>query len=230
MIETTRALWRETLNNHPRGLLVTLGSVIGIALALRVQAVDWLQGWTMAALMLIGLRYGVYLLCRPSLADGAAPANEVLMIRLHHVGVISSGLVWAMLAWWGVPWYQNVERFTILVVLSALAGGSTATLAPLRISGKIYIALLLLPACFQLLLIGDDANITLAVLGAMFCGVMMSTHASNHGLLLHAIELSQDKENLILQLSSANSALEGRYTTAPGRCARWPGATCSPAC
>jgi hypothetical protein len=97
----------------------------------------------------------LYLLCRADLR--ARMRRSRARFALACGRRVVTGLQWAALAWWGVP-LPGRGPFTILIVLAALAGGATATLAPSRLVGKLFILLVLLPACWQLGHLGDTAQ------------------------------------------------------------------------
>jgi hypothetical protein len=161
----------------------------------------WLVGMVGIAL----IRGLLYLLCRADLQREDGRSHWPVWSRWHDAGVILAGLQWAALAWWGVPYYQGVDRFTILIVLAALAGGATANLAPSRLVGKLFILLVLLPACWQLGHLGDTANLVFAVLGAIFAWVMVSGHESTYQVLRQIVALDLEKEALVVALSARSS-------------------------
>jgi diguanylate cyclase len=217
------ALWRETLHNHPQGLLVNTAAVLGTAGVLHAAPLGWLLAWVGASLGLSWLRVLLYLRCRRELQQAPARQPPASLLAAHHLGVTAAGLLWAALAWWGIAHLAGAQQFTVLVILSALAGGATGTLAPMRLTGKLYVLLLLLPACAQLGLHGGIEHLSLAVLGAIFAAVMLTSHEANHKLLVHAIALALDKAGLIEQLSAqteqvvrANAELEERVAHRTG--------------
>ena len=105
-------------------------------------------------------------------------------------------------------------RFVIIVVLSALAGGATGVLSPLKLTGRIYISLILLPASVALLLGPDRA---LGLLGVAFWLVMLAGHRNNHALLVDSVQLRDQNRDLVEalarrshDLNSLNQDLEAR--------------------
>lgn len=210
-------LWRETLHHHLRGLLVNLVAIISAALILQTDAPPWFNNWAIASLVLTAVRFVFYLHCKQvqrRQPDTAPPHGQV---RLHHLGVLLAGAGWGVLGWWGMPFFVGAQQFAILVILSALAGGATGTLAPMRVTGKLYVLLLIVPACVQILAHGGEASLMLPMLGGMFAWVMISSHHHNHQLLVRSIALARDKETLVQALSAkteqvlkTNSHLEDR--------------------
>ena len=211
------ALWRETLQNHPQGLLVNTAAILGTTYILSPAPLAWLLPWVGASLGLSWLRLLLYLRCRRALGSLTPAQPQTRLQTVHHLGVAAAGGLWAALAWWSIAQLGGTQQFTVLVILSALAGGATGTLAPMRLTGKLYGLLLLLPACGQLWRHGGAEHVSLAVLGVIFAAVMLVSHEANHKLLVHAIDLAQDKAGLIEQLSAqaeqvvrANTELEDR--------------------
>ncbi len=213
----THTLWQETLNNHPRGLIVTTLAIVGAGLVLDPYLGPWFRTWLIASLALTGLRFALYLASRSSTLAPPDDHHQRALALAHRVGVLASGLSWAILAWNATPLLEGSHQLALLIILSAMAAGATGTLAPLRIMGKVYVLLLILPACYQLGLIGSTDSLTLAGLGLIFTWAMCGAHESNHELLQHAIQLANDKEYLIGELSrhaeqvlKINAELEAR--------------------
>lgn len=211
-------IWRETLRNHPRGLVVNTAAVAGATVILgQADSPPLIWAWAVLSLLYSLYRWGLYRACGQTLALDSASPRRRLMERLHRASVLGAGVLWALLAWWGIPYFAGTQQFAILVILSALAGGATGTLAPMRLVGKAYVLLMIVPACVQLLRQGGADYVSLAVLGVIFAWVMVSSHDNNHMLLLRAIELANENTGLVRDLSSkthevlqANAALEQR--------------------
>lgn len=217
MAEHEKRLWRQTLVHHPRGLVVTTAAAVGVGVSLGRNATEAVWLWLVGMVGVALVRGLLYLLCRADLRREDGRSHWRVWARWHDAGVILAGLQWAALAWWGVPYYQGVDRFTILIVLAALAGGATANLAPSRLVGKLFILLVLLPACWQLGHLGDTPNLVFAVLGAIFAWVMVSGHESTYRVLRQIVALDLEKEALVVALSArsdealqANAELERR--------------------
>jgi len=217
MLACSTELWRETLHHHLKGLLVNLVAIVAAALILQTNAPPWFKTWAMASLALTTVRFVFYLHCKQvqRRQPGTPPPRG--QVRLHHLAVLLAGASWGALGWWGMPFFVGAQQFAILVILSALAGGATGTLAPMRVTGKLYVLLLIVPACVQILAHGGAASLMLTVLGGMFAWVMVSSHHHNHLLLVRSIALARDKEALVQALSAkteqvlkTNSHLEER--------------------
>ncbi|MBV8680237.1 MAG: EAL domain-containing protein [Aquitalea sp.] len=133
------------------------------------------------------------------------------------LGLLLAGTLWAGLGWWGIAHYQGTQQFAIIVILSSLAGGATGTLSALRIVGKAYILLLLLPACVRLYQTGIPFFVTLSLLGVVFTGVMLFSHQNNYKLVRRSVRLMLSNKELVDEVSTLadelkheNNALEAR--------------------
>ena len=91
------------------------------------------------------------------------------------------------------------SQFVILIILSALSGGAIGVLAPMRITGRVYVTLMLAPACVQLLS-GGGAQPVLGVLGLVFWIVMLVGHHNNHSLTVRSINLGRENLSLVRRL------------------------------
>lgn len=217
MLSCSIELWRETLHHHLKGVMVNVVAISSAILILRTNAPAWFAVWVTASLTLTAMRALLYVDCRRALrrAPQAAPAR--IRVVAHTLMIALSGGLWGALGWWGMPAFSGAQQFAILVMLSSLAGGATGTLAPLRVTGKLYVLLLTVPACARILALGSDTHLLLSVMGGVFAWVMISSHQTNHALLTRSITLARDKEALIDALSAKteqvlkiNSELEGR--------------------
>ncbi|MFC0168104.1 putative bifunctional diguanylate cyclase/phosphodiesterase [Pseudoduganella danionis] len=197
-------LWRENLNNHTQGIVVNAAAVIGLSCIIDNHALPWLHGWIAGALLLCLLRYALERYSLRDLLRHPQRPPPGWQRGLLAAGLIGSALMWSLNAAYGLPHYSANEKFSVMIIISALAGGATGTLASMRIIGKLYIASLLLPTCLAMWLSGDDKLAILAVLGIIFAFIMFNSHANNFKLLSNTLSLSSDKEALIRQLSEKN--------------------------
>ena len=207
MNDANKRLWLTALAHHPRGLLVTAAAIIGIAYSLRQQTAHMLWFWVVGALGFTAIRYGIYLVCKADSRPGKTHSRWRHWQQIHEALLLLAGIQWAMLGWWGIPQFSGANQFIIIIVLAALAGGATATLAPLRVSGKIYILLVLIPACIRLSQQPDDNFIVLATLGSIFAWVMISGHESNFALLKEIVNLDLEKQALVDKMTAISSEL-----------------------
>ena len=197
-------LWHEQLRNHLQGILINAIAVIGLAVVLRNARVPWIASWATVALALCALRVLLHLACQRYVArhpDAAPPTAQRVLLA---AGLLTSATLWALVAGLGLPVFSVSEQFTVLIILSALAGGSTGTLASMPIAGKVYVAIVLVPCCTRLLLLDDEKLNVLGWIGLLFTLVMFNGHNNNYRVLRTTLALTGDKEELIRQLSEKN--------------------------
>ncbi|CAN5625151.1 hypothetical protein BH10PSE5_BH10PSE5_14390 [soil metagenome] len=186
-------------------MVVQLAATITMPILGRAEARGWYLAWLAVVLVVFVGRIVVErtlrrLLKAPSAAERLGPWAVA-----HSTGLILSSGLWALLAWTQLPAETVQTQFFIIIVVSALAAGATGILAPLKITGRVYVTLMLVPACLRLMLDGDAA---LGVLGLVFWGVMITSHRNNHALLLRSIALGRENIGLIDQLRVRNDEIE----------------------
>lgn len=201
-------LLRHALMNHRAGLLINGLAALGVAVivssSLPRAAWIWLGG--MLALNVLRLVADTRL--SPWLEGGAAvpEAQASFAFSVFTGGFVLAALLWAALAVLGLPHMQADGQFTVVVTISALAGGATGVLAPMRRIGRAYILILLLSGSLGLLRV-DPPHWVLAALGCVFAGVMWVGHRNNHALLLRSLELQHENDRLVERLSESNDAI-----------------------
>lgn len=200
-------IWQETLNNHPKGLVVNAAAVVGIGFILRDTAATWFSMWFGISIAYSIIRGGLYFTYRESMRACTNEQALRLPSMLHNLSVLGSAVLWASLAWFGIPEFSPAYQFAVIIVISSLASGSTASLASLKSVGKIYILLMLIPACLRLLMVGDTTLSTLGILGFIFSWVMLGSHENNFQLLIHSFALAREKEQLFKQVSEQNQQI-----------------------
>ncbi len=127
--------------------------------------------------------------------------------QAHAAGLILSAGLWAGLAWTMLPVEGHESQFVILIILSALSGGAVGVLAPMKLTGRIYVSLMLAPACAQLLMLGGHQAV-LGLLGLVFWGVMLVGHHNNHSLTVRSINLGRENLALIRRLKEHADEVE----------------------
>jgi predicted signal transduction protein with EAL and GGDEF domain len=100
------------------------------------------------------------------------------------------------------------------VILASLAGGATGTLSSLKVAGKAYILLLLMPACVRLFQTGIPSYIALACWGD-FCRVMMFSQ-NNYKLVRRSVGLSLSNKDLLDEVSLLAEAERKRHAGSAG--------------
>jgi len=210
----TLALVRQASRNSVATMGVQAAAAIGVTLATlpSERPVYWM--WLTITLAVLAARIVVDRLLASALRGGALARHLNQIVVAFSAGLLISAALWALLAWVRFPIDSQRTRFVIIVVLSALAGGATGVLSPLKLTGRIYISLILLPASVALLLGPDRA---LGLLGVAFWLVMLAGHRNNHALLVDSVQLRDQNRDLVEalarrshDLNSLNQDLEAR--------------------
>jgi diguanylate cyclase (GGDEF)-like protein len=201
-------LLKHYTGNVPARLYDNFPASIGLAVEMANDRSPWLGAWVAAVLLLSALRLIGNTVARPWQQRARARPREVRRARrLQEGGLLLAGAMWGVLAWFGLP-AQDVEgQYTMTIVLSAMAGGATGVLAPLRWVGALYIVEVLLPACVQLVLL-PNPHYMLGSLGVVFLGVMLVGHRNNHRLLLRSLELQERNLDLVTHLQVKNAEVQ----------------------
>ncbi|MES2342949.1 MAG: ATP-binding protein [Pseudomonadota bacterium] len=188
-------------------MVVQVAAAISMPFVGREDARDWYLAWLVVTLSVAVTRVAVDQVLKGLLSH--RPGLDAARLRpwaiAHSVGLLSSAGLWALLAWTQLPAETAQTRFVILIVVSALAAGATGVLAPLKLTGRAYVTLMLVPACGRLMLEGQSV---LAALGLVFWGVMIAGHRNNHGLLVRSIALGRENLGLVDQLRARNDEIE----------------------
>lgn len=200
-------LWHEKCRNHAQGIVVNGAAIIAFAVIMRNAQVAWLTAWSAAALLVCVLRFALHWQCRRLLAQQPDAEPTAASQFLLTLGLLASSALWALAGWLGIPMFSQSETFTILIIVSAMAGGATGTLASMPVIGKLYIGILLLPNCLRLLMLADEKMNVLGVLGVVFAFVMFNSQNNNFKVLRSTLTLTRDKESLIRQLSEKNAQI-----------------------
>jgi diguanylate cyclase (GGDEF)-like protein len=202
------ALLKHYAGNVPASLFVNLAASIGLALEVHGDRAPWIATWLVIAVVLSLMRLALHLAVRPWEGD-RNPGPRALR-RTHMLlasPLLAGGAMWSVMGWLGLATQELEGQFTIIIVLSAMAGGATGMLAPLRWAGLAYIAMVLLPACIKLMLL-PTPHYALGGLGMTFLVVMLIGHRSNHRLILQSLELQEHNVDLVSHLQSKNAEVQ----------------------
>lgn len=210
------ALLGQASRNSMATMGVQAAAAIGVTLASLPGERAFYWAWLAVTLTVLAARIVADRLLAAAIA-GRALANRLdLLAAMFSSGLIISAALWAFLACMRIPVDSQSTRYVIIVVLSALAGGATGVLSPLKLTGRIYIGLILLPASLTLIA-GPLSETVLGVLGVVFCLVMLAGHRNNHALLVDSIQLRDQNRDLVEalarrshDLNSLNQDLEAR--------------------
>lgn len=151
-------LLRAAQKNAVATMVVQVAAAVSMPFVGREDARDWYLAWLAVTLSVAVTRVAVDQVLKGLLGDG--PHLDAARLRpwaiAHSAGLLTSAGLWALLAWTQLPPETAETRFVILIIVSALAAGATGVLAPLKLTGRAYVTLMLVPACGRLLLEGQS--------------------------------------------------------------------------
>lgn len=207
------ALVEQASRNAMATMAVQAAAAIGVTAATLPSERPFYWIWLAVTLAVLGARIVTSRLLAAALRDQASAARLNAIVTAFSIGLLVSAALWALLACLRFPVDSQRTRYVIIVVLSALAGGATGVLSPLKLTGRVYISLILLPASLVLM----RSDLILGVLGVVFWLVMLTGHRNNHALLLDSIRLRDENRDLVEalarrshDLNSLNQELEAR--------------------
>ena len=210
------ALLGHASRNSKATMAVQAAAAIGVTLAAAPTEAGFYHIWLAATLAVLAMRLLVDRLLISALRGGVLADRLDVISAMFSAGLLVSAGLWAFLACARFPIDSERTRYVTIVVLSALAGGATGVLSPMKITGRLYICLVLLPASLTMAF-ASRSETPLGVLGAMFCLVMLAGHRNNHRLLVDAIRLRDENQELMealarrsADLNVLNRALEER--------------------
>ncbi len=191
-------------------IAVNAAAVAGFHVIAHATGPAWLPAWTAAGLGVALLRLlGHAWMVQAIRRRGDAVGDSTRWLWVYGLGLAASSLLWAFLCLFAYDGLAPEDRGALLLVVSALAGGATGVLAPLRRMGPLYIASLLLAGSSALLL-ATPSEPVMAALGIAFMVVMLLAHARNHRSLVDGLRLSLENLQLVGELSRQNQLLEER--------------------
>ena len=197
--------------NQPSTLLVNTAATLGASLVLSKDNLFWIWSFFAIAILLAGFRLWIwhqFQLAHRATATFDAPAIKHWRL-LYAAGIYFAASVWLAIIIGGVVnTISHAAFFTLIAIVSGLAGGATAVIAPLKKEGRIYIFLLLVPTSITLLFTSPP-NFVLSALGIIFYFVMLFSHSNNHNILRKSLVLSDENTTLINSLKDVNANLEG---------------------
>lgn len=193
-------------------LLVNLCASAGAAWTLWRHDCGWWDGWLGASLLVTLLRALLWYAFTRSLSGPAlAPETRQRLEAANVLGLTLTASLWGGLLWLVGARMDVTLEYTLSIIISALAGGATGIVAPLKYTGRVYITLLLLPSALALMLCAHD--FLLGPLAALFWVVMLYTHYSNHRVLVRGLTLQFRNKQLIEDLQQLNHTLESRVVS-----------------
>ncbi|WP_349322589.1 EAL domain-containing protein [Asticcacaulis sp. MM231] len=170
-------------------------------------------GWLVLMLVLTAIRLFDWWKYRSALTSGAvgAPAQIAYWQQNYGVWLCASAVLWAVLACAvidGEAQHEGcVAKYTLIIIVSALAGGATGVTAALKYEGRCYISILLLSGSLALAIF-SPVDIAIAALGLVFWVVMLVSHNNNNAILRQSLNLQHENIKLIADLKDLNGTLE----------------------
>jgi diguanylate cyclase len=196
--------------NLPAMVAVNIAATLGVVFLLHTEGVVGIQLWFGLVLLLSLLRLFSWVLYKQcgSSANGSHKYIPT-WIWLYTLGLHSAAVVWVWLLYMVFQSASLEVKFTVIVIISSLAGGATGITAPLKYAGRIYITILLLLTSIIIYLTSSEYWV-LSVLGIVFFGAMIVSHRNNHRVLLKSLTLQLENKQLIHNLQNLNVDLEQR--------------------
>ncbi len=206
--EVERRLLALAFRNLPPMLGVTAITACGAALVLSHNGHGWAWWWLVGMMVTTALRvlgWRKYLRAR---ADSRVhEAVEVRAWRRHYgLGLMISALTWTLPTFIAIS-TPSPAQYVLAIIMSALAGGGTGIAAAMREEGRLYIAIMLVPGSFFLMLTSPDFLI-LGILGLIFAAAMLVVHGNNHAIVRQSVTLQIENDVLVRNLRMLNAGLE----------------------
>jgi diguanylate cyclase (GGDEF)-like protein len=189
-------------------IAVNAAAVAGFYILVSQSAPKWMPLWTLLALLIAALRLVAHVwIARASRGVGSYALARWRLV--YAAGLMGSALCWVVLSVAAFAGFAPRDQMALLLILSALAGGASGVLAPLRGVGALYITLLLSGGVIALMLVTPSQPV-MAALGVAFLVVMLFAHARNHRILVDSLRLAGENADLINRLAAQNHRLESR--------------------
>ncbi|WP_327082859.1 putative bifunctional diguanylate cyclase/phosphodiesterase [Paraglaciecola hydrolytica] len=132
---------------------------------------------------------------------GGTPNGELGLWRFS-IGCILTALCWCFYCCYFFDTMDIIEYSTTVVVVSAMAGGSTAVLAGSRHLPVSYSIILILPIAILGLLSPEHSRNLLGFLGLFFCAVMVMSGMRSSRFTQEAIKLKNINSQLLDELNN----------------------------
>ncbi len=196
--------------NLPAMLGVNIAATLGVAFLLYADGVSYLPVWLALVFVLSGLRLLCWFFFQRYCANESREQAKVGgWVLLYTLGLHSAALIWVAMVFITFQLATSEAKFTVIVIISALAGGATGITAPLKYAGRIYITILLLFTSVIIYWVASE-HWVFSVLGLVFWVAMIISHRNNHYVLLKSLTLQMENKQLINNLQHLNAELELR--------------------
>jgi len=142
------------------------------------------------------------------LSTESDPGSQIAIgaTRRYLYGVAVACMTWGGLLHMALHSGNSELMYFTIIVVSAMASGATGVIAPMLKCGRFYISSLLMITIAELLLMPQPETV-LAILVAVFWGIMLGAHARNHHMLRNSIELELKNSALVDDLRVQQDAL-----------------------
>jgi diguanylate cyclase (GGDEF)-like protein len=124
------------------------------------------------------------------------------------IGVIASGILWAVFTLLFLRSLNLLGRTSVVIVLCGMIGGSATVLAPSRVLAITYCALLALPAAYIFLTTPGVENTVLGIIGCTYFAVVSASSGITRRATMAALQLSRANERLVLDMTEERQRTE----------------------
>jgi len=198
--------------NLPTMLMVNVAAALGAIYAVYSDGYPFFIYWIIAIVVLTLFRFLTWIKFNGVARNPAIYLQNFQTWKLiYAIGLSLAALFWVGIAACTFSTVNYESKFTITIIISALAGGATGIIASLKYLGGLYISILLLATSLILYLTSSD-YIVISLLGIIFWIAMIITHQRNHLVLVQSLSLQLENNSLITNLKELNSSLEKRVT------------------
>lgn len=195
--------------NQRSTLAMNLIVTVVVAWFLRSMSVTYLAIWVGLTVTLSSWRaWSGERFLRQYSTQTPPPGSEIAAWhRRLSGGFLSGGVMWAVAMAIALPASEPELQFALLLIIAALATGASSVLAPLRYVAHLYIGIMLVPACLQLVLLPDMHGL-MGLLGLAYLGVLISATSNNYELIERTLKLQGENTQLVACLQSENELKE----------------------
>lgn len=129
-------------------------------------------------------------------------------IRRFGSGVLVTAAVWAVFPLLFFHELSQLERTTVAMVVSAMAGGSATVLSASQRQAIVYCGALLLPMSLMFLLTADNDGVFLGSLGIVFFILMAFSSRVTHSATIASLRLNRTNEALLVNMAEERARTE----------------------
>jgi diguanylate cyclase len=197
--------------NLPAMLIVNVTATLGAGFVLYSNGFSKIVYWMILVLSISAVRLMIWIGFKR--IESATTGPDMSTVNRWKwpfaTGLYLAAILWIYVVYTSFNFASYPSKFTLVIIISALAGGATGMTAPLKYVGKIYISILLVCTSFILFFTSENALI-ISLLGLIFWLAMLSSHKNNHQILRQGLTLQLENNQLINSLQELNADLELR--------------------